>query len=399
MSKVVLIIGAQDDLATWLTAAIGHQAVALPVETVTAEPATPLRGVAPEELPEAIVFTSQVPVPRALAIAADVRALRPDVDMSLIAATEKQIMLDAMRAGIRDVSPSIEDPAFLAGLRDRMNARDQSGNGSAAPVAEPRQRVDFASRTVTVLSPKGGVGKTSIATNLAVALAQQSPMEVVLVDLDLQFGDLSTVLDLQPSHTLEDAFGAGGRDSLLLKTYLTVHSAGFYVMCGADSPAANDKVSDRQVVELIGQLQTQFRYVIIDTAAGLGEATLAALECSDDAVFVSTMDVACLRSVRKELELLGELDLLPTSRFALLNFADKQSGLRVKDVEAMLGVPVDVALPRAKEVTAATNRGVPVLLDAKNSAFSKAIRNLAKRIYDRASEAEEKQGHKRLEVA
>lgn len=397
MSQVILIIGAHDETATWLTGAIGHQAVALPVETVTGESAMPLRGIAPEELPEAIVFTAQVPVERALAIAADVHGIRPDVDMALIAATEKQIMLEAMRAGIRDVSPSIEDPAFLSALRDRMNAR-----GSAAPPvspAEPRPRVEYASRTVTVLSPKGGVGKTSIAANLAVALAQRSPMEVVLVDLDLQFGDLSTVLDLTPSHTLEDAFGAGGRDSLLLKTYLTVHPAGFHVMCGADSPAANDQVTDRQVAALIGQLQTQFRYVIIDTAAGLGDVTLAALERSDDAVFVSTMDVACLRSVRKELDLLSELKVLPSSRYVLLNFADRQSGLRVKDVEAVLGVPVDVALPRAKEVTAASNRGVPVLLDAKNSGFSKAIRSFAKRIDDRASEAEEKQGHRRLEVA
>jgi pilus assembly protein CpaE len=217
---------------------------------------------------------------------------------------------------------------------------------------------------LTVLSPKGGVGKTSIATNLAVALAQQSPMEVVLVDLDLQFGDVSTVLDLRPSHTLEDAFGPGARDNLLLKTYLTVHTAGFFVLCGAESPAANDHVTSEQVT-----------------------------------VLVSTMDIACLRSVRKEVELLSELAILPASRHVVLNFADKQSGLKVKDVEAMLGLPVDVVMPRAKEVPVASNKGVPLVVSSRSNPFVKSVKALAKKVYDRARAAEGKPGHKRLEVA
>ena len=252
---------------------------------------------------------------------------------------------------------------------------------------------------MTVLSPKGGVGKTSIATNLAVALAQQSPMEVVLVDLDLQFGDVSTVLDLRPSHTLEDAFGPGARDNLLLKTYLTVHTAGFFVLCGAESPAANDHVTSEQVTALVRQLQEQFRYVVVDTAAGLDEATLGALEASDDAVLVSTMDIACLRSVRKEVELLSELAILPASRHVVLNFADKQSGLKVKDVEAMLGLPVDVVMPRAKEVPVASNKGVPLVVSSRSNPFVKSVKALAKKVYDRARAAEGKPGHKRLEVA
>jgi pilus assembly protein CpaE len=224
-------------------------------------------------------------------------------------------------------------------------------------------------------------------------------MEVVLVDLDLQFGDVSTVLDLRPSHTLEDAFGPGAQDNLLLKTYLTVHSAGFFVLCGAESPAANDHVSAEQVVALVRQLQEQFRYVVIDTAAGIDDATLGALEASDDAVVVSTMDIACLRSVRKELELLGELSVLPPSRHVVLNFADKQSGLKVKDVEALLGVPVDFVLPRSKDVPVASNKGVPLVIGSKSSPFAKTVRTLAKKIYDRARAAEAKPGHKRLEVA
>lgn len=397
--SIVLIVGADDETAQRTSDAIGHQAVALSPDAVTDEAASLLRGVDPADLPSSIVFTGLVPVARSLAMAAEVHAVRPDVDMVLIAAAERQIMLDAMRAGFRDVGSSIDDPTLLASLRDRLNSVEQSNRPAASATPQPRVPVDFTSRTITVLSPKGGVGKTSIAVNLAVALSHQSPMETVVVDLDLQFGDLTTVLDLKPAHTLQNAFALAARDNLLLKTYLTVHPSGFYVLCGAESPAANDKVAGAQVVDLIRQLQDQFRYVILDTAAGLDEATLAALECTDDVVVVTTMDVACLRSVQKEMQLLEELAMLPASRHVVVNFADKSSGLRIKDVEAVIGSPVDVVLPRAKEVTAASNRGVPLLVSAKSGPFVKSVKALAKRIFDRARAAEEKRTHRRLEVA
>lgn len=396
--SIALIVGTSDDAAARLAGVIGHGAVALSVEAVSAPTASLLRGLEPASLPEAIVFTSDVPVDRSLAMAAEVHAVRPDIDMVLIAPVEKQVMLDAMRVGIRDVGASLDDPAVLAGLRDRLDARADVTRPQAA-IANPSPLTDFWSRTITVLSPKGGVGKTSISANLAVTLAKQSPMEVVVVDLDLQFGDLTTVLDLKPTHTLSDAFALGTRDNLLLKTYLTVHPAGFYVLCGADSPAANDKVTGAQVTQLIGQLQEQFRYVVLDTAAGLDDTTMAALERSDDAVIVTTMDVACLRSVQKEIELLGELALLPESRIVVVNFADRTSGLRIKDVETVIGLPVDVVLPRSKDIPLSANRGVPLMVSSRSGPFVKSMRGLGRSIFDRARAAERKHSHRRLEVA
>ncbi|WP_370208258.1 CpaE family protein [Aeromicrobium sp.] len=397
--SLVLIVGGDDELAGRVEGTIGHQCVALGADAMQGDSSSFLRGLDPTVIPDAMILTAAVPLQASMALAREVATVRPDVDLVLVAATEKEVMLEAMRSGIRDVAPSIDDPNLLAGLRARLDARTPATASDPLKLARPTTPVDFRSRTLTVLSPKGGVGKTSIATNLAVALAQQSPMEVVLVDLDLQFGDVSTVLDLRPSHTLEDAFGPGARDNLLLKTYLTVHTAGFFVLCGAESPAANDHMTSEQVTALVRQLQEQFRYVVVDTAAGLDEATLGALEASDDAVLVSTMDIACLRSVRKEIELLGELAILPASRHVVLNFADKQSGLKVKDVEAMLGIPVDVVMPRAKEVPVASNKGVPLVVSSRSNPFVKSVKALAKKVYDRARAAEGKPGHKRLEVA
>lgn len=398
MIGIVLVVGADDEVADRIGSAIGYRAVALSAASVSAPSVSLLRGMDAAQLPGVMVFTDEIPFERSISMAAEVHAVRPDVVMVLVSQGEASLLIEAMRAGIRDIAPSLEDATFLSNLRATLDSQGGANASGVAPQRPPKP-VDFTSRTITVLSPKGGVGKTNISVNLAVALAEQSPMDVVLVDLDLMFGDVSTVLDLRPTHTLEDAFAAGGRDSLLLKTFLTVHDRGFYVLCGAESPAANDNVSGAEVAELIRQLQTQFRYVVVDTAAGLDEATLAALEVSHDAIVVTTMDMACLRSVRKAVELLGELALLPASKYVAVNFADKQSGLRIKDVEAVIGLPADIVLPRMAEVQAAANRGVPAMTVMKNGPFVKSIRHLARRIFDRAREMESRPGHKRLEVA
>lgn len=402
--SVCLIIGGSHEAAARVEAAINHPTVVLPAESVSDDALTLLRGIDPDHMPEAVILMPSVPVATALTVASAMTTYRPETDVVLIAAAEKEIMQSAMRAGVRDVAPSVEDAGMLQGLRDRLASRSTTPRAQSDLRDVPsmvKASKDFRSRTIVVASPKGGVGKTSVSTNLAVALAQHAPMDVVVVDLDLQFGDVSTVLDLKPTHTLEDAFRSAVNDNLLLKTYLTVHEGHFFVLCGAESPAANDSVTGEQVTALVKQLQNQFKYIIIDTAAGLGDATLGALEAADDVVLVSSMDLAALRSMRKEVELLTELDLLPPSRHVVLNFADKQSGLRVKDVEAMLGVPVDFVLPRSKEVPVAANRGVPVLIGAKTSGFAKAVKSVGHRIVERSEnvDRDKTKGHKRLEVA
>lgn len=396
--SVLLVVGADDELGERLAALTGHRVVALEAAAVEMESISLLRGIKASLLPRTIIFTQDLPLPRSMRLADEVHAVRPEIDIILVANPDPQVVLDAMRVGIRDVTASLDDPIFLAGLRDRLDKQTTSKTMAVVANVEPT-RADFTSRVITVASAKGGVGKTSISTNLGVALAKASPMEVVLVDLDLQFGDLSATLDLRPSHTLTDAFQSASQDNLLLKTFLTVHPAGFYVLCGADSPAANDKVTAIQIRHLLKQLQDQFTYVIVDTGAGLQDSTLAALEETDDLVLVSTMDVACVRGVRKEIDLLIELGLLPLSCHFVLNLADKASGMRVKDVEAAAGTPVDIILPRSRKVLMSSNIGVPILLNKRAGPFAKSINLLAKRINDRAQASGETQTHRRMEIA
>lgn len=236
------------------------------------------------------------------------------------------------------------------------------------------------SQIIAVVAPKGGLGKTTVATNLAVGLAKLAPLSVVIVDADTQFGDVATALSLAPTHTLPDLVtGVAPEDTLVMKTLLTAHPSGFYTVCGADLPAEGDRVTGDQLSHLLQQLSSIFRFVIVDTAPGLGDHALAALELATDAVFLCDMSVPSARGLRKELAVLASIGMLPPVRHVVLNLADRTSGLSVRDIEATIGVPVDVAIPRSSLVALSTNRGIPVLQAKGRSPASKALTALVHR--------------------
>jgi Mrp family chromosome partitioning ATPase len=151
---------------------------------------------------------------------------------------------------------------------------------------------------IAVVAPKGGQGKTTLSINLATGLAEIAPNSVVLVDADLQFGDIATALSLEPDRTIVDAVADAAADEIVLKTSLTHHDAGFFVVAGAPSPELGDAISTAALGLLIERLRTSFRYVVVDTTPGLGEHTLATLEHVTDAVFVTNMSVPSLRAMR-----------------------------------------------------------------------------------------------------
>ncbi|MGA8851061.1 MAG: P-loop NTPase [Aeromicrobium sp.] len=393
----LLVLGADEAFIARMSVLPGTQLVAIGTERTDWSAFDVVRILDPQSLPDLILLGARVPLTNALGIAAAAHLQYPLIDLVLVGEHSADTAVEAMRAGVRDmVSASSSEACFV----EMMRRAEMHGPASATVASPAAASVPSeASRTIVVVSPKGGVGKTSIATNVAIGMAETMPHDVVLVDLDLQFGDVAATLDLAPARTMEDAFGPdAAADNLVLKTMLTAHSSGFFVLCGADSPAANENVTGPQIHRLLEQLSTQFSCVLVDTAAGLGEPTLAALEVADEIVLVSTMDVASVRSVRREVDLLTQLGLMPVERSFVLNLADRQSGMKVKDVEAVVGIPVDVVIPRSSAVQLAANHGQPLMLHKKRGEpFVKAIRALLARLERTAPAADNK--HRRLEVA
>jgi pilus assembly protein CpaE len=192
--------------------------------------------------------------------------------------------------------------------------------------------------------------------------------------------------------------GAAKQDSMVLNAFLSVHHSSIYALCAPNSPAEADRVGGEDVTRLIEQLASEFRYVVIDTAPGLGEHALAALEKATDAILVCTMDVPSVRGLRKEIDVLNQLELAVNRRRIVVNLADGASGLSIRDIEATLRTPVDIVIPRSKDVAFSTNKGIPLLERNARGPAAKALNRLANH-FDPARPIKARRGaHKRAEL-
>ena len=233
-------------------------------------------------------------------------------------------------------------------------------------------------RVIVVLSPKGGSGKTAISSNLAVALAQRHPGRVVAVDLDAKFGDLGTALSLAPERTLAQLSRSSQIDATTVKLHLTPYESGLYVLAGAHDPVDADSIGHAHVSAVLPLLAQHFDYVVVDTAAGLDELTLAAVEFATDLLLVSSLDVTSIRSLRMALDALDQMGVT-AQRLFVLNRSDARVGLEPSDAEEAVGMKISCLVPSSREIPLSLNMGTPVVVGEPKSAVAKQLQQLSQR--------------------
>ena len=309
----------------------------------------------------------------ALALCEQLERDRPDVVAVIIAAPSIAVFERALRAGARGVIAPDTSPAELRGaLEDALEAA--SRRRSIAPTVEEARHV------ICVVSPKGGVGKTTVSTNLATGLAQYAPGDVVIVDLDFQFGDVASSLRMTPELTFTDAIrSAAPLDILTLKMHLTRSDSGLFALCAPEEPADADLIDADHVKQVISLLSSEFRYVVIDTGSGLDEGTLAALELCTDIVVLTSTEVPSVRATRKELASFDLIDVTAPERHFVVNRADARVGLPVSEIEASVGLPVAVTIPSSRDVPVSVNQGVPMVATDRRSPVRDALQTLVQR--------------------
>ena len=331
--------------------------------------------------PGVVVVGPGLTAPVGLALAASFDLLFPEICVVLVAKPTTRLWEQALRSGVREIIPvgGDDDQVLQAITRARQAAlrRQASATPVAPPVDLPRGRV------ITVMSPKGGAGKTTVSTNLAARLATAAPGRVAIVDLDLQFGDVASALGLGPQSTMADAARAQGKlDSTAIKVFLEPHPSGLFALVGPHFPAEADDVSADTAGHVVDILAAEFDYVVVDTAAGLDEYALAAAERSDDIVFVCVTDVPSVRGLRKALDALDLLGMTRQRRHLVLNRADDRVGLSSKDIEATLGLSVDASVPTSRDVQISINQGQPIVESDPKSAPGRAFRDFAGRFIE-----------------
>jgi pilus assembly protein CpaE len=287
-----------------------------------------------------------------------------------------ETLQQALRAGVRDVVAE-GDHAQLREAVGRVAGSLARRAPASAPPAMPALPTTLG-EVITVFSTKGGAGKSVVASNLALVLARNAKRPVVLVDADLQFGDLAVMLKLTPQHTLVDAVGSINRlDQQLLQSLLVPHPSGLLVLCAPLEPAFADQVSAANLVRVVQLLRTFASFVVIDTPAQFNEVVLAMLEESDHIVLVAGMDIPNIKNVKLGLQTLRLLNVPVTKLKLVLNRANSKVRLDVGEVERTLGIKADCLVPSDIVVPQSVNKGVPAVIDAPRSKVSKSFEQLA----------------------
>jgi len=310
-----------------------------------------------------------------LALAKQLDQLHPEIEVLVVAAPSPELWQQAARAGIREVvAPDAADEELVDALRRTITTVQARKTHQDAGVE------DFDRKVVVVRSPKGGSGKTMVASNVAVSLAHAHPGEVAIVDLDLQFGDVATALGLEPQYTIADATANQELSSTSLKGLLSTHASNLYALCAPTRPIDADDITGNDVTAVLDLLLAEFRYVVVDTGGGLDEPTLAALAVATDVVLVCSMDVSSVRGLRKELDTFTDSDAHSPRRHVVLNRANSRVGLELRDVEATIGRSIDLHLASSRAVPLSMNCGIPVVDAEPASQVSKQLRELVGRI-------------------
>lgn len=348
----LLILSDQGALQARVSAAMGED-LDLDIETVPLARGARAR---PGTVSVALIDAS-VDVERGFRIAEDFDSMRPEVAVVFYGDLDERSAARAMQLGVRDVlRTNDEDDRIREAVKWALEVAERR---QRTMVADSSRGVDR--RLIMVISPKGGAGKTTVATNLAVGIAQRAPREVVLVDGDLQFGDVANALRLHPETTIRDAISGGLHDVTEVKVHLLPHASGLFALCAPEVPGVADEITPQAFAKAVSMLIPEFQYVIVDTDPGLGERTLAVMDHATDLVFVAATDVASVRGLHKTIDALDRIGMSGSQRHFLLNRSDAKVGLKVEDIAATLGMDPDVLVPSSRSVPISMNRGTPLL--------------------------------------
>lgn len=289
---------------------------------------------------------------------------------------ELEYVRRAMAAGAREymVKPFSSDE--LAGTINRVYDLEQKRKIVASDPLGLKENID--PQIVTVFSTKGGVGKTTIVTNLAVSLYNATRKKVAVVDLDLQFGDVAVMMNVVPKRTITELIqDIGSLDSETLESYLVTHSSGVKVLPAPTRPEYAELITAAHIEKLLNILKQSYDYVIVDSPPFFHETTLTALDLSQQILLIASLDLPTIKNVKLGMEVLESLHHKGKVKL-ILNRSSNEIGIKCSDMERSLGLKVTSHVPSdGRVVVGALNKGIPFVVGQPGSKISQSINELA----------------------
>jgi pilus assembly protein CpaE len=319
-----------------------------------------------------LVVGADIDLTAALNITEKLRLERPEVGVVLMRRRlDLTVLSHSLRSGVREVVDADDLEALMEGCQRSLELSQRlTGHDASASRGD--------GRVITVFSAKGGVGKTTVSTNVAGELASDGS-RVLLVDLDLAFGDVAICLGISPERSMTDIVAMSGHlDQQGLSSVVVRHDSGLDVVCAPSSPAEADHIPAATVTELLHVAKGLYDYIVVDTPPAFDEHVLAAFDMSDVSILLATLDVPAVKNLRLTLDTLDLLGHPRDSWVVVLNRANSKVGLTIDDVATALHRPIAVQIPSSVSVPAAANRGVLLVLDDPRHPVSTAIKTIVR---------------------
>lgn len=283
-------------------------------------------------------------------------------------------------AGARDILVKpLHQRDLIASIRQVVQVDESRRQRAGLPSLLAPQRKATVGKVVVVMGPKGGVGTTTVATNLAVALRQISGYEVALADFSLQFGDVAVLLNLWSRHTLHDlAVHYNTIDDGLLERVMVPHASGVKVLLAPSEPEMTADISGPQTSAIIKALRAKYAYVVVDAWSFLDEITETLMGLADQVLLVTTPEVPALKNTKQALEYFARHGVHRDHIALVLNRFPSVKGVTLQDIQQHLRHPIQANLPSdGPAVTYAANKGVPVLHSHPQSWVAQSFLKLA----------------------
>lgn len=336
--------------------------------------------IAREAKPDVVLMDINMPVMDGIKATEEIALNIPESTVIIMSVQgENEYMKKAMSAGARDfLTKPFSGDELVKTVRKtyETECRRREKNVGVKPAEEVKSTV------VTVFSTKGGVGKTTIASNLAVSIARATKKRVALLDLDLQFGDVAIMLNVSVKNTISDLIKEVNQlDADMMEEYLVTHFSGVKVLPAPIKPEYAEYITAAHVEKIINTLKDYYHYIIVDTSASFHETVLASLDMSDRILFVSTLDLPTIKNIKAGLDVMETLRYPKEKINIILNKASEQFGIKYKDFENTLKYPIWSYIPEdSQTVITSANKGFPFVMTRTETKVAKAILGMCNEI-------------------
>ena len=335
---------------------------------------------AAEVRPEVVLASIEAPAEAAIATLKAVREVLPEAQIVAYSGiVDMQVARQVMQIGVSDFLPLPLEAAELASAIEGLPVVAVA-RGAAVAEAVPVPEV-HEGKVLTVFGAKGGIGKSTISTNLATLLAQNNNYSVLLIDMDTRFGDIAIMMDVEPESTVADL--AGRMDEMDEATYreaLLLHETGVHILSAPKHPSEWRNITADQMKELIQYGATLFDYVVLDTPGTFNDLVATAIEVAHQVMVISSLDLASIKDTAYMLDLL-EAEGYPSERLLLtINDVNAVNTIRVDDLPQIVHHDIYWQIPYDDQVIRAGQSGQPVVVVKPKSRAAKEMRALAEKL-------------------